>query len=96
MTTQLIPLLHRLLAQPRIRAIDVLTDGIDHSGLLPSDVQVPQEVAVLFIMTGPNPKRQKPTLRQVLAAAKEWSLVPGVTVTGVTEYQGMWTQVGGR
>jgi hypothetical protein len=94
--TKIVPLLKRIVAQPYVRAIDVLTDGIDNSGVSRSSLRIPVEITVTLIITRPDPTRAKPTLDDVLAAADAWSQEPRVSVTSVAEYTGFVRLMGGH
>ncbi len=87
-TTRIAPLVRWLVSRPEVVAIDVVTDGIDHSRVPPSSLRIPKEVEVTFIITRPNPRRSSPTLDEVLATAVAWSHVPGIKVTGAGDYLG--------
>jgi hypothetical protein len=88
-TTHIAPTLRNLVTRPYVRALDVVTDGIDLSGQAPESVHVPDSVAVLMIITRPNPDRRSPTVANVLAAADAWERVDGISVTTVSEYRGI-------
>ena len=76
-------------------AIDMITDGVDHSGKSPEQVAIPEHMSVTFVITRPNPSHRRPTLDDVLAAAQAWDAVDGITVTTVSEYPGVWRVLGG-
>ncbi len=88
--TRIVPLLEWLVSRPSTVAIDVITDGVDNSGVPLSGLQVPERVQVTFIITRPNPKRKSPTVDQVLAAVEAWGRLSGVRVTSAGEYAGVW------
>lgn len=95
-TTRLVPMLEDLVRNPRTVAIDMVTDGVDHSRKSPDQLAIPDHIAVTFVITRPNPSRRRPTLDDVLAAARAWDAVDGITVTTVSEYPGVWRALGGR
>jgi hypothetical protein len=82
-------MLRILVTRPYVRAVDVVTDGIDLSGEPPESVRVPDNVDVLMVITRPNPDRRRPTVANVLAAADAWARVDGISVTTVSEYRGV-------
>ncbi len=86
--THLVGLLRGLVSRRYVRAIDVISDGIDNSGVPISRVVTTSSLQVTLIITGPNPERASPTLRDVLEAAEAWDRIDGVTVTTVAEYAG--------
>ncbi|MBI4032570.1 hypothetical protein HY374_02595 [Candidatus Berkelbacteria bacterium] len=88
--TRIVPLLEWLVSRPSTVAIDVVTDGIDNSGIPLSRLQIPERVMVTFIITRPNPKRKRPTVDDVLSAAEAWSRLPGVMLMSAGEYAGIW------
>jgi hypothetical protein len=90
-TTRIVPLLQWLANRPETVAIDVVTDGIDHSRVPLSLLRVPGTVAITFIVTRPNPRRTSPTVKDVLAMAAAWSCVPGIKVTSAGDYLGTST-----
>ncbi len=87
-TTKLVPLLQKILVRPYVLALEVLTDGVDNSGVPITDVVVPDGVPVTLIITRPDPERRSPTLHDVLEAAESWNRIDGITVTTVSEYAG--------
>ncbi len=87
-STRIVPLVQKLVARPYVRAIEILSDGIDNSGVPLSALTVPDDVSVILIIMRPNPRRRLPTLDDVLAAAEAWAGVDGVSVTTVSEYAG--------
>lgn len=87
-STRIVPLLKKLVTRPYVRVVELLTDGIDTSGLPLSTLTVPDGVRITLIIARPNPRRRSPTLDQVLVAAEAWEHVPGVSVTTVSEYAG--------
>jgi hypothetical protein len=89
--TKLAPLLQKFFGRPYVLAIEVLTDGVDNSGVPITDVVVPDGVSVTLIITRPNPERRSPTLRDVLEVAEAWDRIDGITVTTVSEYAGFST-----
>ena len=95
-TTRLVPMLEELIRNPNTVAIDMVTDGVDHSGKPPNQMTIPEHILVTVVITRPNPSRRQPTLGDVLAAAKAWDAVAGITVTTVSEYPGVWRALGGR
>jgi hypothetical protein len=95
-TTRLTPMLQDLMRNPDTVAVDMITDGVDHSGKSPEQLAIPEHIAVTFVITRPNPSRRRPTLDDVLAAASTWEAVDGITVTTVAEYPGVWRTLGGR
>ena len=89
-------MLEELIRNPYTVAIDMVTDGVDHSGKPPNQMTIPEHILVTVVITRPNPSRRQPTLGDVLAAAKAWDAVTGITVTTVSEYPGVWRALGGR
>jgi hypothetical protein len=85
-STLIAPLIRKLVARPYARAIDVLTDGIDDSGIPPASLKIPERVPVTLILTRPNPRRRTPTSQDVLAAADTWAQAKGISVVSVGEY----------
>jgi len=85
-TTRIVPLLQWLVQRPNTLAVDLLTDGIDRSGMPLNSLRIPVDMPVTLIITRPNPKRATPSLDDVLAAARAWERVPGIKVTTVGEY----------
>src|SRR5262249_53740361 len=74
-STRIVPLLQRLVVRPYVRSIEILTDGIDNSGVPLSALTVPKGVRVTFIIMRPNPLRRSPRLDDVLKAADAWDRV---------------------
>jgi len=95
-STRLVPLLKKLVERPYVAAIDVVTDGIDNSGLALSTVKASEKTPVLLIIARPDPRRRTPTLDEVLRAADAWGRVGGITVTSVSEYRGLVVLSAGR
>ena len=86
--TRIVRLLQKLVSRPYVRSVEILTDGIDNSGVPLSALTIPDGVRVTFIIMRPNPARRSPTLNDVLAAADAWDRIRGVSVTTVPEYAG--------
>jgi hypothetical protein len=85
-TTRIVPVIQWLAHGPRTVALDVVTDGIDHSGTPLASLKIPKRVRINMVLTRPNPKRSIPSLDDVLSAARRWSEVPGITVVGAGGY----------
>jgi hypothetical protein len=95
-STRIIAMLRQLLTRPYVRAVEVLTDGIDNSGAPLSGLVVPDGVRVTMILAKPNPNRRSPTLDDVLSRGEAWSAISGISVTTVSEYVGFSQFVEGR
>lgn len=84
--TRIVPLVQNLVARPNTRAVELITDLCDDSGIPPSRITVPPGVQVTVILTRPDPRRRSPTLADTSRAAARWRTVPGVRVVTPTEY----------
>ncbi|MBP7146451.1 MAG: hypothetical protein KBD01_02820 [Acidobacteria bacterium] len=87
--TRIVPLLNLVLSRPGTRAVDIVSTGVDQSGLPLMSLSVPATTRVTLILTRPDP-RHRPYLWDVLQAGKAWSRVKGVVVVGAEEYAGVW------
>jgi hypothetical protein len=85
-TTRIVPLVQAMVDRPYVRAVDVVTDLCDHSGIPVESLQLRPEVPVNVIVTRPNPKRPQCRLSEVLRAAERWREMPGIRVTTAAEY----------